>query len=215
MMKQAKELNKRPHFVVSTPGRLADLMTSSSDCVHFRKLRYLVLDEADRLLEQGFSEHLTAIFRSIAEQFKASPQMLLFSATLTHEMSVSTKDTEGNRPETHATDAKRPKNDVFSISDFLKRDYFTFHADEEYCSFLLFLGESTLIAMERLWILIKNIFLCRPKCGRLISFICFDITFPPFRVSLFSPASASTFRMAFSWTGMYLLVYIGRPSYCD
>jgi hypothetical protein len=42
MMAQALELSRRPHIVVATPGRLVDLIRSSSDAVNFKRLKFLV-----------------------------------------------------------------------------------------------------------------------------------------------------------------------------
>lgn len=61
--------------VVATPGRLLDLV--SKNAVALSKVRVLVLDEADRLLQQGFREELERIL----ELVPAARQTLLFSAT--------------------------------------------------------------------------------------------------------------------------------------
>jgi ATP-dependent RNA helicase DDX49/DBP8 len=42
MTKQAQELTQRPHIVIATPGRLAELMNMGSKTVQMNKLRYLV-----------------------------------------------------------------------------------------------------------------------------------------------------------------------------
>ena len=47
---QSKDLDKRPHVVIATPGRLADHIENNST-FSLDKVKYLVLDEADRLLE--------------------------------------------------------------------------------------------------------------------------------------------------------------------
>ncbi|MGH0129961.1 UNVERIFIED_CONTAM: hypothetical protein FKN15_055824, partial [Acipenser sinensis] len=81
MVAQALELSKKPHVVIATPGRLADHIRSSNT-FNMRKLRFLVLDEADRLLEQGctdFTKDLEVILGAVP----AKRQTLLFSATLT------------------------------------------------------------------------------------------------------------------------------------
>ena len=74
----------RPHIVIATPGRLADHLES---CKTFslKKIKYLVLDEADRLLEEtgGFSDQLKVIFDNLPSKNK---QTLLFSATITESM---------------------------------------------------------------------------------------------------------------------------------
>jgi ATP-dependent RNA helicase DDX49/DBP8 len=85
MMKQASELSRRPHIIVATPGRLVDLLRSSPDCLDLKKLRYCVLDEADRLLDPQSTfqtlKEIPTIMESVEQAKKA--QMLLFSATLT------------------------------------------------------------------------------------------------------------------------------------
>ena len=62
-------------FLVATPGRLLDLV--SKNAASLSGLTTLVLDEADRLLDEGFQDELTRIL----SQVSARPQTLLFSAT--------------------------------------------------------------------------------------------------------------------------------------
>lgn len=58
-------LSYRPHILIATPGRLAYSLRTSEAQTALRRLRYLVLDEADRLLsgDREFNEQLTAILR--------------------------------------------------------------------------------------------------------------------------------------------------------
>uniref|UniRef100_A0A0C9R257 RNA helicase n=1 Tax=Fopius arisanus TaxID=64838 RepID=A0A0C9R257_9HYME len=78
MMVQAQELAKRPHVVVATPGRLADHL-ESCDTFTLDRIKFLVLDEADRLLGGHFDEQIATIFKALPKQ----KQSLLFSATIT------------------------------------------------------------------------------------------------------------------------------------
>ncbi|KAG1712200.1 putative ATP-dependent RNA helicase DDX49 [Nymphon striatum] len=79
MVSQGKELSHCPHVVISTPGRLADHL-DSCDTFTLKKIKYLVLDEADRLLEPGkFGDQLQSIFSALPTK----RQTLLFSATIT------------------------------------------------------------------------------------------------------------------------------------
>lgn len=78
MMHQALELAKRPHIVIATPGRLADHLRSSGTAVTIRNARFLVIDEADRLLEEGFGPDLEFIVAALPPR----RQTLLFSATM-------------------------------------------------------------------------------------------------------------------------------------
>ncbi|XP_025920630.1 probable ATP-dependent RNA helicase DDX49 [Apteryx rowi] len=84
MVAQALELARKPHVVIATPGRLADHLRSSNT-FSLKKLKFLVLDEADRLLEQectDFTEDLEVILGAVP----ARRQTLLFSATLTNTL---------------------------------------------------------------------------------------------------------------------------------
>ncbi|KAM7025982.1 putative ATP-dependent RNA helicase DDX49 [Acridotheres tristis] len=85
MVAQALELARKPHVVVATPGRLADHLRSSST-FSLRKIKFLVLDEADRLLEQGCAD-FSADLELILGAVPARRQTLLFSATLTATLS--------------------------------------------------------------------------------------------------------------------------------
>ena len=87
MRAQALSLAARPHIVIATPGRLADHIRSSGEdtmCGLYRA-RFVVLDEADRLLTDSFSEDLAECLEVIpsAEQGR---QTLLFTATMTDEI---------------------------------------------------------------------------------------------------------------------------------
>ncbi|EPB73235.1 helicase protein [Ancylostoma ceylanicum] len=64
------------HVCVATPGRLSDMLTKK--IFNLEICRYLVLDEADRMLDMGFEDELKSIFAF----FKAQRQTLLFSATM-------------------------------------------------------------------------------------------------------------------------------------
>ena len=71
MMKMRKGLD----VLVATPGRLLDLYRQNA--VRFHQLQTLVLDEADRMLDLGFSRELDAVFAALPKR----RQTLLFSAT--------------------------------------------------------------------------------------------------------------------------------------
>ncbi|NWH69194.1 DDX49 helicase, partial [Geococcyx californianus] len=95
MVAQALELSRKPHVVIATPGRLADHLRSSNT-FSLKKIKFLVLDEADRLLEQGCAD-FTADLEVILEAVPAHRQTLLFSATLTDTLK-ELKSLAKNRP---------------------------------------------------------------------------------------------------------------------
>jgi superfamily II DNA/RNA helicase len=72
---QMMKLRKGLDLLVATPGRLLDLYRQNA--LKFGQLQVLVLDEADRMLDLGFSRELDAVFAALP----AHRQTLLFSAT--------------------------------------------------------------------------------------------------------------------------------------
>lgn len=76
---QVKVLEKDPHFIVATPGRLADHLKQGH--FYLNGLELLILDEADRMLDLGFSNELSQINKAADHRKR---QTLLFSATLDH-----------------------------------------------------------------------------------------------------------------------------------
>ena len=76
---QVKVLEKDPHFIVATPGRLADHLKQGH--FYLNGLELLILDEADRMLDLGFSKELSLINKAADHRKR---QTLMFSATLDH-----------------------------------------------------------------------------------------------------------------------------------
>ncbi|KAJ7179195.1 DEAD-domain-containing protein [Mycena filopes] len=70
MMAQALELGNRPHIVVATPGRIVDHLRSSGGEWDLSRLKFLVLDEADRLLSPTFAPELSYLFGSLPRTAK-------------------------------------------------------------------------------------------------------------------------------------------------
>lgn len=81
MVQQAINLAKRPHIVVGTPGRLVDHLTNTKG-FSLRTLKYLVLDEADRLLNEDFEKSIDEILNEIPRERRT----YLFSATMTKKV---------------------------------------------------------------------------------------------------------------------------------
>jgi len=83
---QIKALKKGVHVVVATPGRLLDLMNRRT--VNLQEIKHVILDEADEMLNMGFSESINAILAEVPE----GRNMLLFSATMPQEIARITKE---------------------------------------------------------------------------------------------------------------------------
>ncbi len=83
--RQIRELKRRPHFIIGTPGRLKDLMQRK--ILKLDNMTTLVLDEADRMLDMGFLPDI----RQIVDAMPRERQTLFFSATITPEITALTK----------------------------------------------------------------------------------------------------------------------------
>ncbi|KAL5001467.1 ATP-dependent rRNA helicase rrp3 [Aspergillus recurvatus] len=77
MVAQSIALGKKPHIIVATPGRLLDHLENTKG-FSLRNLKYLAIDEADRLLDMDFGESLDKIIRILPR----SRHTYLFSATM-------------------------------------------------------------------------------------------------------------------------------------
>ena len=84
---QKQALRNGYELVIATPGRLMDLMDQG--CADFSGLEYLVLDEADRMLDMGFLPNIRRIVKDLP---KKGRQTLLFSATLSRPIEKLTKE---------------------------------------------------------------------------------------------------------------------------
>ncbi|MCO5730548.1 DEAD/DEAH box helicase [Rhizobium sp. SSA_523] len=84
--KQQQMLEKGTDILVATPGRLLDLI--SRKAIGLTTVRYLVLDEADQMLDLGFVHDL----RKISKMVPKNRQTLLFSATMPKAIAELAKD---------------------------------------------------------------------------------------------------------------------------
>lgn len=86
---QIMDLRTGADIIVGTPGRILDLL--DRNCLNFKEIRTVVLDEADQMLNFGFQESIEQIFeRLLSHKNGKKPQYLLFSATIPtwlHEIS--------------------------------------------------------------------------------------------------------------------------------
>ncbi|CAH1116065.1 unnamed protein product [Phaedon cochleariae] len=81
MMSQALILAKKPHILIATPGRLLDHLQNTKG-FSLRALKYLVMDEADRILNMDFEVEVDKILKVIPRERRT----FLFSATMTKKV---------------------------------------------------------------------------------------------------------------------------------
>ncbi|MFA5134533.1 MAG: DEAD/DEAH box helicase [Patescibacteria group bacterium] len=77
MLVQRQHIQKKPHVIIATPGRLLDHLEQRT--VRLDGVRVLVLDEADRMLDMGFAPQINKILAAVPQDNR---QTMLFSATM-------------------------------------------------------------------------------------------------------------------------------------
>lgn len=112
IQKQLRVLSKCPDIVVATPGRLWEIIDSnrSEFLGNLNRLRYLVIDEADRMLEHGHFEDLNKLLEVLfTDHNKQKRQTFIFSATLTTSVPGSARVRNKNKYHGGETSAKLQK----------------------------------------------------------------------------------------------------------
>jgi ATP-dependent RNA helicase DeaD len=77
---QLRDLRRQPQLIVGTPGRTLDHVQRGT--LQVNNVSFMVLDEADRMLDMGFSKELNAIVKQLSTQ----RQTLMFSATISQSI---------------------------------------------------------------------------------------------------------------------------------
>lgn len=83
---QIRDLSRGVEVCIATPGRLIDMVEAGK--TNLRRVTYLVLDEADRMLDMGFEPQI----RKILEQIRPDRQTLMWSATWPKEVRAMASD---------------------------------------------------------------------------------------------------------------------------
>ncbi|XP_073822335.1 probable ATP-dependent RNA helicase DDX47 [Musca autumnalis] len=81
MVSQALQLGKKPHIIIATPGRLVDHLENLKG-FNLKAIKYLVMDEADRILNMDFEVELDKILKVLPKERRT----FLFSATMTKKV---------------------------------------------------------------------------------------------------------------------------------
>lgn len=118
---QIRSLKKGVHVIVATPGRLLDLMQRKT--VSLSTIRNVVMDEADEMLNMGFTESINAILADVPEDRNT----LLFSATMSPEIARISKKYLRNAKEVTIGRKNEGSNNV-------KHIVYTVHAKDKYAA---------------------------------------------------------------------------------
>jgi ATP-independent RNA helicase DbpA len=81
-------IKSRPHILVVVPGRLRDVMSHNKYDYLWRDIKYLIIDEGDKLLEQGFQKD----FDLLRTHIRSTVQVGFFSATISEDAEAMIRD---------------------------------------------------------------------------------------------------------------------------
>lgn len=155
MTQQSIALGRNPHIVVATPGRLLDHLTNTKG-FNLRKLNYLVLDEADRMLSLDFEQELNELLQVIPEDRRT----LLFSATMTSKVQklqrACLKDPVKVEVSTKFQTPKQLLQNYLFIPAKYKDCYLTYLINEHAGQSILVFG-ATCNNVQRLALMLRNL----------------------------------------------------------
>ena len=138
MVPQSIALGKKPHIIVATPGRLLDHLENTKG-FSLRNLKYLVMDEADRLLDMDFGPILDKILKVLPRERRTS----LFSATMSSKVESLQRASLSNPLRVSVN-----SNKYQTVSTLLQSYLFIPHKHKDlYLIYLLneFVGQSVII----------------------------------------------------------------------
>lgn len=116
---QIRALRSGTHIVVGTPGRVKDLL--ERDILKIQNIKWLILDEADEMLNMGFKDDLETILSQTPDE----RQTLLFSATMPPQISSIAKNYMSNPVEIKI-------GKVNQGADTVLHHYYMVHASDRY-----------------------------------------------------------------------------------
>ena len=118
---QIRSLKRGVHIVVATPGRLLDLMKRRT--VRLDEVKYVIMDEADEMLNMGFTESINDILSEVPD----TRNTLLFSATMPAEIARIAKNYMNNPKEITIGHKNEGNKNV-------KHEYYLVHAKDKYAA---------------------------------------------------------------------------------
>lgn len=131
---EAERLAKGVNIVIATPGRLLDHLQNTKGFV-FRNLLAFVMDEADRILEQGFEDDLRAIIKILPKQ----RQTMLFSATQTKKVEDLARTAIDHKS---AVFVEVPNETSLATAAGLEQGYVTVPSDQRFLLLFTFLKKN-------------------------------------------------------------------------
>ncbi|KAF8386368.1 hypothetical protein PRIPAC_75510, partial [Pristionchus pacificus] len=147
MVTQAMALAKRPHIIVATPGRLVDHLENTRG-FNLKALKFLVMDEADRILNMDFEAELDKILKVVPRDRNT----YLFSATMTKKVAklerASLKDPARVEVNTRYKTVDKLKQNYLFIPHKYKEAYLVYMLNELFGSSVIVFTATCAAAMK-------------------------------------------------------------------
>jgi ATP-dependent RNA helicase DDX47/RRP3 len=154
MIPQAISLGKKPHVIVATPGRLLDHLENTKG-FSLRHLKYLVLDEADRLLDLDFGPILDKLLRLLP-----SRKTYLFSATMSSKVESLQRASLSNPVKISVSTNNQTASNLLQFYLFIPhkfKDVYLVHLLNERAGQMGILFTRTIMETQRLALMLRNL----------------------------------------------------------
>ncbi|KAE8146300.1 ATP-dependent rRNA helicase rrp3 [Aspergillus avenaceus] len=165
MISQSVALGKKPHVVVATPGRLLDHLENTRG-FSLRQLKYLVLDEADRLLDLDFGPILDKLLKILPKR-----TTYLFSATMSSKVESLQRASLSNPVRVSVSDKGQTASTLLQSYLFLPhkyKDIYLIHLLNDRAGQTAIIFTRTVNETQRVSILLRNLgFSAIPIHGQL------------------------------------------------
>jgi len=155
MMEQAVALGKKPHIIIATPGRLIDHLENTKG-FSLRNLKYLVLDEADRLLDMDFGPVIDKILKVIPKQRNT----YLFSATMTSKVEKLQRASLNSPAQVSVSSKYQTVSTLiqsFLFVPFMHKDTYLVYLINEYAGQTILVFARTVVETNRLSLLLREL----------------------------------------------------------
>ncbi|CAE6440441.1 unnamed protein product [Rhizoctonia solani] len=166
MISQSIALGKRPHIIVATPGRLNDHLENTKG-FSLRGLRYLVLDEADRLLDMDFGPVIDKILKVLPRERNT----FLFSATMSTKVAKLQRASLQNPVRVEVNGKYSTVSTLlqyYLLSPFANKDVHLVHLANELAANSVIIFTRTVHDAQRLSMVLRNLgFPAVPLHGQL------------------------------------------------
>jgi ATP-dependent RNA helicase DDX47/RRP3 len=144
-----------PHIIIATPGRLIDHLENTKG-FSLRNLKYLVLDEADRLLDMDFGPVIDKILKVIPKQRNT----YLFSATMTSKVEKLQRASLNSPAQVSVSSKYQTVSTLiqsFLFVPFMHKDTYLVYLINEYAGQTILVFARTVVETNRLSLLLREL----------------------------------------------------------